>query len=80
VIEAAEAVSRTRDTYLAAQYQRLRIRRGANNATTAVTPSMLVAAWHMLHTAEIYTDRGPDYDFRGPCRRGRGADVGRFAS
>jgi transposase len=61
LIEAAKAASRTRDTYLAAQYQRLRIRRGANKATTAIAHSMLVAAWHMLQTGEIYTDPGSDY-------------------
>jgi transposase len=61
LIESAKAASRTRDTYLAAQYQRLRIRRGANKATTAVAHSMLTAAWHMLQTGEIYTDPGSDY-------------------
>jgi len=61
LIEAAKAASRTRDTYLAAQYQRLRIRRGANKATTAVTHSMLVATWHMLQTGELHADPGPDY-------------------
>jgi transposase len=61
LIEAAKAASRTRDTYLAVQYQRLRIRRGANKATTAIAHSMLVAAWHMLQTGELYNDPGPDY-------------------
>ena len=61
LIEAAKAASRTRDTYLAAQYQRLRIRRGANKATTAIAHSMLVAAWHMLQTGELYNDPGSDY-------------------
>jgi transposase len=61
LIEAAKAASRTRDTYLAAQYQRLRARRGANKATTAVAHSMLVAAWHMLQTGEAYNDPGGDY-------------------
>jgi transposase len=59
--EAAKSASRTRGTYLAAQYQRLRIRRGANKATTAVAHSMLVAVWHMLQTGELYTDPGGDY-------------------
>jgi len=61
LIEAAKAASRTRNTYLAAQYQRLRIRRGANKATTAIAHSMLVAVWHMLQTGELYNDPGPDY-------------------
>jgi transposase len=61
LIEAAKAASRTRNTYLAAQHQRLRIRRGHNKATTAVAHSMLVAAWHMLTTGETYNDPGGDY-------------------
>jgi transposase len=61
LIEAAKAASRTKDTYLAAQYQRLRARRGHAKATTAVAHSMLVAAWHMLTTGELYVDPGGDY-------------------
>jgi transposase len=59
--EAAKAASRARDTYLAAQYQRLRARRGHNKATTAIAHSMLTAAWHMLQTGETYNDPGADY-------------------
>jgi transposase len=61
--EAALAATRTRtkDTYLAAQYQRLRIRRGHKKALGAVKHSMLVACWHMLRTGELYNDLGGDY-------------------
>src|SRR5215211_1460172 len=62
--EAAKAASRSRDTYLPAQYQRLRGRRGHNKATTAIAHSMLTAAWHMLQTGETYTDPGGDYFVR----------------
>ncbi len=61
LIEAATAASRTKNTYLQAQYQRLRARRGHAKATTAVAHSMLVATWHILTTGEIYTDPGGDY-------------------
>jgi transposase len=61
LIEAAKAASRAKDTYLAAQYQRLRARRGHAKAATAVAHSILVAAWHTLTTGEIYTDAGGDY-------------------
>jgi transposase len=61
LIEAAKAASRTKNTYLAAQYQRLRARRGHNKATTAIAHSMLTAAWHMLQTGETYNDPGSDY-------------------
>jgi transposase len=61
LIEAAKAAARTKNTYLAAQYQRLRARRGHNKATTAIAHSMLTAAWHMLQTGETYNDPGSDY-------------------
>jgi transposase len=59
--ESAKAAARTKDTYLAAQYARMRARRGANRATTAVAHSILVATWHMLQTGETYRDAGGDY-------------------
>src|SRR3954453_3256601 len=59
--EAALAAARTKHTYLAAQYQRLRGRRGHSKAVTAVAHSILTAAWHMLHTGELYRDPGGDY-------------------
>jgi transposase len=59
--EAVLAATRSRNTYLAAQYGRLRARRGHSKAVTAVGHSILVAAWHMLQTGEIYTDPGADY-------------------
>lgn len=72
LIESAKAASRSKDTYLAAQYQRLRIRRGTNRATLAVAHSILVACWHMLQTGEIYNDPGGDYfTRRDPERRRR---------
>jgi transposase len=61
LIEAATAASRTKDTYLQAQYQRLRARRGHARAITALAHSMLVATWHILTTGEIYQDPGGDY-------------------
>jgi transposase len=59
--EAANGAARTRDSYLAAQYQRLRGRRGHAKAITAVGHSILTAAWHMLQTGELYRDLGGDY-------------------
>jgi hypothetical protein len=58
--EAIKCASRTRDAYLVAQYQRLRVHRRARKATTAVAHPMLIA-WHMLQTGETYTDPGGDY-------------------
>jgi transposase len=62
--ESARAAARTKDTYLAAQYARLRVRRGSNRAATAVMHSILIAAWHMLKTGETYRDPGGDYYVR----------------
>jgi transposase len=59
--EAAMAAIRTRDVYLAAQYARLRPRRGHKKALGAVKHSILIACWHMLSTGELYTDLGGDY-------------------
>jgi transposase len=59
--EAAMAATRSKDVYLAAQYQRLRIRRGHGRALGAVKHSILVACWHMLTTGELYREAGGDY-------------------
>ena len=58
--ESANAAARTKDSYHAAQYQRLRGRRGHSKAVTAVGHSILTAAWHMLQTGELYRDLGGD--------------------
>jgi hypothetical protein len=60
LIEAARAAARTRDTYLNAQYRRVRARRGANRASLAVAHALLVAVWRMLQTGEIDLDPGGD--------------------
>ena len=59
--EAAQANTRSRDTYLNAQYRRLRARRGHKRAIGAVKHSIICACWHMLTTGEIYHDAGGDY-------------------
>jgi len=62
--EAAITAARTKNSYLAAQYQRLRGRRGHAKALTAVGHSILTAVWHMLQTGELYRDPGGDYYVR----------------
>ncbi len=59
--EAALAAVRSNDTYLAAQYARLRPRRGHKKALGAVKHSIICACWHMLTTGELYRDLGGDY-------------------
>jgi hypothetical protein len=52
---------RSKDVYLAAQYQRLRPRRGHKKALGAVKHSILVACWHMLSSGELYRELGGDF-------------------
>ena len=61
LIEAAHAASRTKDTYLAAQYAQIRYRRGPQRAAVAVGHSILVIVWHLLTNGEPYNDLGGDY-------------------
>ncbi len=61
LIEAAHAAARSKDTYLAAQYARIRGRRGPGRAAVAVGQSILVIGWHLLSTGETCTDLGGDY-------------------
>ena len=55
---AAWAAVRVKDSYLQAQFHRLRARRGAKKAILAVASSMLTAAYHMLKNAVAYQDLG----------------------
>ena len=67
--EAALAAIRSKNTYLAAQYQRLKPRIGHGRALGAVKHSMLIAYWHMFTTGETYRDLGGEYfQRRDPAR------------
>lgn len=61
LVEAGHAAGRSKDTYLGSHYHRIRGRRGPGRAAVAVGHSILVIAWHLLSTGEIYTDLGGDY-------------------
>jgi transposase len=61
VSEVAKAASRTKGTYLSAQYHRLRARRGPGKATMAVAHSVLVIAYHVLDQGVAYQELGGDY-------------------
>ena len=62
--ESARAASRSKGTYLSAQYHRIRGRRGTSRAAVAVGHSILVAAFHILDRGEPYCDLGADYFVR----------------
>jgi len=71
--DAALAATRTKNTYLAAQYTRLRPRLGHAKALVAVEHSILVAIFHMLDRDQPYHDLGGDYFLRrnDPARQAR---------
>ena len=58
LIQCAWAASRTKGSYLQAQYLRIRSRRGPKKAIGAVAASMLTAAYHMLKDGTLYQDLG----------------------
>jgi transposase len=59
--QAANAAARSKGTYLAAHYARIKGRRGHKRAIVAVAHSILVIAWHLLTRNQPYTDLGGDY-------------------
>jgi transposase len=65
--QAAHAASRTKGTYLSAQYHRLAGRRGKKKAIVAVAHSILVIAYHLIQRQEPYRELGGNYfDQRRP--------------
>jgi transposase len=61
LVESAEAAARTKGTYLAAQYARIKGRHGHNKAIVAVAHSILVIAYHILQRGQPYNELGGDY-------------------
>jgi transposase len=61
LVEAARAASRVKDSYSAAQYQRLTRRRGTRRAAVAVGHSILVSSYYILKDDREYVDLGRHY-------------------
>jgi len=61
LVQAAWCATRAKNTYLRAQFLRLKARRGPRKAIMAVAASILCAAYHMLGNNLTYKDLGPDY-------------------
>ena len=61
LVEAAWAASRTKNTYLSAQYRRFVKRMGKKKALVAVGHSILVIAYHVLNNKRTYQELGGDY-------------------
>ena len=58
LVQCAWAASRKKASYLQAQFQRLRHRRGPKKAICAVAASILTAAYHILRDGTFYQDLG----------------------
>lgn len=61
LLEAALASTRSKDSYLRAQYYKIRAKRGHKKAVRAVAHSILVCVYHMLSNGMEYKDLGGDY-------------------
>lgn len=61
LVEAARAASRSKNTFLAAQYRRLAGRRGDKRAVVAVAHSILVIAYHLLKEGTSYQELGASF-------------------
>src|SRR4051794_13176413 len=69
LIESANAAARTKNTYLRAQYEQIKRRRGHKKAIAAVAHSILIAAYHVLKDDVPYHDLGGDYFARRADRQ-----------
>ena len=61
LVQCAWAATRTKATYLHAQFLSVRSRRGARKAIIAVAASILTAIYHMLKNGTPYRDLGPQH-------------------
>ncbi len=61
LIQAARAAVRDKDSYFAAQYRHIVVRRGDAKAIVAVAHSILITIYHMLKNGTCYEDLGADY-------------------
>jgi hypothetical protein len=59
--EVVWVISHMKDHYLSAQYHRLARRIGKNKAVVAVSHSVLVISYHLLHDQQPYQDLGATY-------------------
>lgn len=61
LVEAAKGASRTKDSYLSAQYRRIAAHRGTKGAVVAVAHSIIEIVYHLLSTGQLYQDLGVTY-------------------
>ena len=61
LVQCAWAAARKKDSYLQAQFHRIKARRGPKKAIMAVAASILTAIYHMLKDGTMYQDLGPNH-------------------
>jgi transposase len=61
LVQCAWAAVKKKDSYLQAQFFRIRARRGNKKAILAIAASMLTAIYHMLKDGTMYQDLGRNY-------------------
>lgn len=72
LVQCAWAAKRQKNSYYAAQFHRLKSRRGPQKAICAVAASILTAVYHMLNNGTSHQDLGADYfDRRSPEAKAR---------
>jgi len=61
LVQSAWAATRKKNSYLRAQFHRIKSRRGPNRAVCAVAASILTAVYHMLKNGTEFQDLGEDH-------------------
>jgi transposase len=61
LVEAANSLSRSHDTFLAVRFQRLKARRGQKRAAVALARSILEIAYYLIVRGGVYIDLGATY-------------------
>ena len=61
LIEIAHVASKTKDTYLTAQYRRIAARQGKKRALVALGHTILIIVYHILTRLEPYRELGVTY-------------------
>lgn len=61
LVEAANSLARSNNTYLGAQYRRIAARRGTNRASVAVAHTLLIIIYHVIKEKKPYIELGADY-------------------
>jgi transposase len=79
LVQCGWAAVKRKDSYLKAQFHRIKARRGPKKAIMAVVASMLTAIYHMLKDGTMYKDLGSNHFDRRSTDQQKNRLVKRFA-